>query len=140
MFKLKTGSVRDVGLTARRGAHSWRRRVTDPHIVGSRLEARKVQAQQNLAGWFVQHVGKTTEKGRGRELPPAFKLPSGTGPVSGGGKGCVGMTDRLGSTGVSLGNGMQDANDGIEVKLKLTLLALWCMNGAGAGWGRTLGE
>jgi len=38
--------------------------------------------------------------------------------------------DGLGITGASLRNGTQDANDGIEVKLELTLFALWCVNGA----------
>lgn len=36
--------------------------------------------------------------------------------------------DGLGITGMSLRSGMQDANNGIEVKLELTLLALWCVN------------
>ena len=45
--------------------------------------------------------------------------------------------DGLGIT-ASLGNRTQDWNNGIEVKHELTLLALWCMNGASTGWGRTM--
>src|SRR5579863_120214 len=58
--------------------------------------------------------------------------------VSGGEEGYVGM-DGLGMTGASLGIGTRDWNDGIEVKDELILLALWCVNGAGAGWGSTMG-
>jgi hypothetical protein len=57
--------------------------------------------------------------------------------VSGGEEGYVGM-DGLGITGASLGTWTRDANEGIEVDVELTLLALWCVNGAGAGWGRTM--
>lgn len=58
--------------------------------------------------------------------------------VSGGEEGYVGM-DGLGTTGASLGIGLRGARRGIEPELEFALLELWCVNGAGAGWGRTIG-